>query len=98
MTVYVSVWLTVKYPFILGRPELTDWPNTCTWFHKTSHQQSTAIDVMQTCGGSDTITLALTTNQPFTPLHLPSSSNYKGDVYNMQLTAVWEDAARHEVH
>jgi len=29
---------------------------------------------------------------------LPSSSEYKCNVYNMQVTTVWEDAARHEVH
>ena len=34
----------------------------------------------------------------FASLHLSSNSKYKYSVYNMQLTAVWEAAARHEVH
>jgi len=34
----------------------------------------------------------------FILFYLPSSSKYKCNVYSMQLTAVWEGAARHEVH
>jgi len=33
----------------------------------------------------------------FTSLYLPSSSKYKCSVYSMQLTTVWEGAARHDV-
>jgi len=33
----------------------------------------------------------------FASPRLPSSSKYKCGVYNTQLTAVWEGAARHEV-
>ena len=33
----------------------------------------------------------------FASLYLPSNSKYKYNVYNMQLTAVWEAAATHEV-
>ena len=34
----------------------------------------------------------------FTSLYLPSSSKYKCNVYNMQLSTVWEGAARQEEH
>jgi len=34
----------------------------------------------------------------FTSLYLPSSLKYKCSVYNVQLTTVWESAARHAVH
>ena len=34
----------------------------------------------------------------FASLYLPTSSKYRCNVYNMQVTAVWDDAARYEVH